>query len=49
MKGWDYKNLERLTISSTLIFGLMMRSSVPALETIILYQSTYGVIVHGPV
>lgn len=47
-KDQGLQKLECLTISSTSLLSLMMRSAVPALKTLVLYQSTDSVVVHGP-
>jgi Leucine-rich repeat (LRR) protein len=47
-EGRGLQNLECLTISSTSLLSLMMRSSVPALKTLVLYKSTDSVVVHAP-
>uniref|UniRef100_A0ACD5V537 Uncharacterized protein n=1 Tax=Avena sativa TaxID=4498 RepID=A0ACD5V537_AVESA len=47
-EGQGLQKLVCLTISSTSLLSLMMRSSVPTLKTLVLYQSSDSVIVHGP-
>ncbi|KAK1684152.1 hypothetical protein QYE76_045000 [Lolium multiflorum] len=46
-EGQGLQRLECLTISTTSLLSLMMRSSVPTLKTLVLYQSTDSV-VHDP-
>jgi hypothetical protein len=47
-EGQGLQKLECVTISTTSLLSLMMRSSVPTLKTLVLYQSTDSVVVHDP-
>ncbi|KAF7009925.1 hypothetical protein CFC21_024407 [Triticum aestivum] len=47
-EGRGMQKLECLTISSTSLLSLMMRSTLPALKIVVLYQSTDSAVVHGP-